>query len=372
MRILYFTRAYAIHDARFLSTLAASPHEVWFLPFFQEGSDAWRLPEGVRLVRWPSPNAPSDGGLEAWLAAMPHFEEILSTVQPDVLHAGPMQPCGFLAALSGFRPFIMMSWGYDILLEAPASDRARWIARYTLRNADMLLCDCRTVREAACEIHPLREDQVVELPWGVDLKAFTPALPGEDPGPGFGWDDAFVILSTRNWEPIYGTEVLLESFRLARRSNGRLRLALLGTGSLASAVRAFASDPEVRGAVHLSGAVALEELPRYFQQADLYMSCSITDGTSVSLLEAFASGLPVLVSDLPANREWVVPGKNGWLGEVGNPGAFAKSLLEAAALDPARRAAIGRANRRMAEERADWLKNFPLVLEAYEKLISRQ
>jgi glycosyltransferase involved in cell wall biosynthesis len=282
-----------------------------------------------------------------------------------------MQPCGFMAALSGFRPFLMMSWGYDILMEALASDRARWIARYTLRHADMLLCDCRAVREAASEIHPLREDQVVELPWGVDLKAFTPASPAEIEGTRFGWDDAFVILSTRNWEPIYGTEVLLESFRLARRSNKRLRLVLLGNGSLAPAVRAFASDPEVHGAAHLSGAVAQEELARFFRQADLYMSCSIVDGTSVSLLEAFASGLPVVVSDLPANREWVLPGKNGWLGEVSNPGAFATALLEAAALDPARRAAIGRANRRVAEVRADWLKNSSSVLEAYERLAGR-
>lgn len=372
MRILYFTRAYSVHDARFLGTLAASPHEVWLLPFFQEGSDAWRLPERVRLARWPASNAPTGGSLEAWTAAMPLLEEILSAVGPDLLHAGPVQPCGFMAALSGYRPFLLMSWGYDILMEAPASDRDRWIARYTLRHADMLLCDCRTVRESASELHPLREDQVVELPWGVDLTAFTPAAPAAGQEPRFGWDDAFVILSTRNWEPIYGTEVLLESFRLARRSNRRLRLVLLGTGSLAPAVRAFASDPEVRGAVHLAGAVAPEELPRYFRRADLYLSCSIVDGTSVSLLEALASELPVVVSNLPANREWVLPGKNGWLGEVGEPGSFAAALLEAAALDTAHRAAIGRANRRVAEERADWLKNSPSLLEAYEKLAGRR
>jgi glycosyltransferase involved in cell wall biosynthesis len=368
MKILYFTRAYTVHDARFLSTLAASPHEVWFLPFFQEGSDAWRLPDGVRLVRWPPANAPSDGGLEAWLAAMSHFEEILSGVRPDVLHAGPMQPCGFMAALSGFRPFLMMSWGYDILMEALASDRARWIARYTLRHADMLLCDCRAVREAASEIHPLREDQVVQLPWGVDLKAFTPADPAEIQGPRFGWDDAFVILSTRNWEPIYGTETLLESFRLAFESNKRLRLVLIGSGSLSSLVRDFVSDPELRGAVHLSGAVAHEELPLYFQQADLYLACSFVDGTSVSLLEAFASGLPVVVSDLPSNREWVLPQKNGWLAPPGQPQDFARAILEAAGQDRGRLDSIGHANRKVAEARADWDANFPRILSAYESL----
>lgn len=368
MRILYFTRAYTVHDAQFLRKLAASPHEIWFLPYLQDGCDGWRLPYGVHLVRWPHPGTPSDGGLETWLESIPQFEEILSTVRPDVLHAGPVQPCGFLAALSGFRPFLMMSWGFDILMEAQASDRARWIARYTLRHADMLLCDSRAVREKASELHAFRNDSVVELPWGVDLKAFTPGSPTEIRGARFGWEDAFVILSTRNWEPIYGTEALLESFRLAHQSNRRLRLVLAGSGSLSSRVRDFASDPQLRGAIHLAGAVAHEELPRYFRQADLYLSCSVVDGTSVSLLEAFASGLPVVVSDLPANREWVRPSENGWLAPVGRMQDFARAILEAASEGRRQLDSIGHANRRVAEARADWDTNFQRVLSAYDSL----
>ena len=368
MRILYFTRAFAVHDAQFLRKLAASHHEVWFLPYSQDGCADWRLPDRVHLVRWPDPNFPAEAGLDGWLASMPRLETILSDVRPDILHAGPIQPCGFMAALSDFHPLLLMSWGSDVLMEAQASDRARWIARYTLQHADMLLCDCRAVREKASELYPLDDARIVELPWGVDLQAFTPVQPAEHRGPRFGWEDAFVILSTRNWEPIYGMEVLLKSFRLAFESNKRLRLVLVGSGSLSHSVRDFASDPELQGAVHLAGAVAHEELPRYFQQADLYLSCSVVDGTSVSLLEAFASGLPVVVSDLPANREWVLPGENGWLEERDNPMAFATAVLEAAALDPGRRAAFGRANRLVAEARADWHKNSRAVLEAYERL----
>ncbi len=95
------------------------------------------------------------------------------------------------------------------------------------------------------------------------------------------------------------------------------------------------------------------------------------DGTSVSLLEALASGLPVVVSDLASNREWVHPGENGWLGEAGNPAAFAAAILEAAALDPGRLTAIGRANRSVAEARADWSENSRSLLEAYERLAGR-
>jgi glycosyltransferase involved in cell wall biosynthesis len=368
MRILYFTRAYAIHDAQFLRKLAVSPHEVWFLPYSPADCADWRLPDRVHLARWPHPNAPLDGNPDGWLASMPHFETILAAVRPDVLHAGPIQPCGFMASLSGFHPLLLMSWGSDVLMEAQASDRARWIARHTLRNADMLLCDCRAVREKAFELHPFDEARIVEVPWGVDLQAFTPGPPAEQRGTRFGWEDAFVILSTRNWEPIYGTEILLNAFRLAFESNKRLRLVLVGSGSLSPYVRNFVSDPELRGAVHLAGAVAHEELPRYFRQADLYLGCSFVDGTSVSLLEAFASGLPVVVSDLPANREWVLPGENGWLATPGRPGGFAEAILEAAAFDSAHLSEIARANRKLATVRADWHANFQKVLSAYDAL----
>ena len=232
----------------------------------------------------------------------------------------------------------------------------------------MLLCDCRAVREKASELHPLEETRILEVPWGVDLQAFAPGPPGERRATRFGWDDAFVILSTRNWEPIYGTEVLLKSFRIAYASNKRLRLVLVGSGSLSDSVRDFVSSPDLKGSVHLAGAVAHEELPRYFQQADLYLSCSVVDGTSVSMLEAFASGLPVVVSDLPAAREWVVPGENGWLAPVGQPKEFARAILETAAQDPPRLASIGLANRKAAEARADWDDNFLRILSGYETL----
>jgi len=133
-------------------------------------------------------------------------------------------------------------------------------------------------------------------------------------------------------------------------------------------VRDFVSDPELRDAVHLAGAVAHEELPRYFQQADLYLSCSFVDGTSVSLLEAFASGLPVVVSDFAANREWVVPDENGWLAPAGQPREFERAILEAAAQDRGRLNSVGHANRKVAEARADWDANFLRVVSAYETL----
>jgi L-malate glycosyltransferase len=101
--------------------------------------------------------------------------------------------------------------------------------------------------------------------------------------------------------------------------------------------------------------------------ADIYISPSHVDGSSVTLMEALASGLPCLVSDIPGNREWVEEGVNGWLFRDGDVDDLAEKILNAI---KSRRSwgRIGKAARKTAEERADWRKNFGKLLETYEKI----
>ena len=111
-----------------------------------------------------------------------------------------------------------------------------------------------------------------------------------------------------------------------------------------------------------------EDMPKWFRTADAYVSCAQSDGTSVSLLEAMATGLPVVVSDIPSNREWVVEAQNGWLASVGSSEEFANRLLRAAQLRPEQRKLFSERNQRIVEERADWDRNFPRLLEMYERI----
>lgn len=89
-------------------------------------------------------------------------------------------------------------------------------------------------------------------------------------------------------------------------------------------------------------------------------------------MEALACGRPVLVSDIPGNREWVRPGTPetpGWLFPDGDEQALAQAILQAAS-QRAQLAHIGQAARRLAEQRADWRKNFNELLRAYDMACS--
>jgi glycosyltransferase involved in cell wall biosynthesis len=98
--------------------------------------------------------------------------------------------------------------------------------------------------------------------------------------------------------------------------------------------------------------------------ADLYISPSHVDGSSVSLMEALASGLPCLVSDIPGNKEWIEDGVNGWLFRDGDVDDLTAKILNAIKNRKSFQE-IGKVARNTAEERADWKKNFGKLLEVY-------
>ena len=114
--------------------------------------------------------------------------------------------------------------------------------------------------------------------------------------------------------------------------------------------------------VQFAGQVRQDDLPDYYCSADLYVSASHSDGSSVSLMEALASGLPAIVSDIPGNREWITPGEQGWLFPDGDDEALASLILQAYRSAPL--PALS-SRRQLAEQRADWPRNFKTI-EAYQ------
>jgi glycosyltransferase involved in cell wall biosynthesis len=183
-----------------------------------------------------------------------------------------------------------------------------------------------------------------------------------------GWEEAFVVLSLRSWEPVYGIDVLLRGFALAAEQSPRLRLMMMGGGSLAPMVHQMIRQHDMADRVTLGGQVSQENLPQVYHSADLYVSASHSDGSSVSLMEALGCGLPVLVSDIPSNREWVTGGEQGWLFPDGDARALCQGILRVLDL-PGGLTKIGEAARARAELRADWQINFKVLERAYEKAV---
>ena len=368
MRVLYFSQDYTVHDHRFLTKLAQSPHEIWYLRFETNPTslETRPIPSSVKVVDWMGNKTYKLQG-RSKLKLFLDFRRAVRQLQPNLIHAGPVQTCGFFVALTGFKPFLLMSWGSDVLSHPGKSMINRLITKFTISRASMITCDCAAVRDRIIELAAYSPDRIIIFPWGVDLEQFRPTPSRIKLREKLNWQHNKVVIASRSLEPLYGIEVFLKAARIIIERNPRVRFIMVGGGSLGPQVEDFIAQHDLKHAIYLAGRVSHDLLPDYFNEADLYVSSSYSDGTSVSLLEAMACGLPAVASDLPSNREWVSPGVNGELVPPGDPEALSLAITEALEQEDRARA-MGEANISIARQKADWNKNFNLLLEAYGRL----
>lgn len=366
-RVLYVSQGYCTHDQRFLERLA-SAHEMWFLPCEETSvQTGLPLPEQIHRIP-PLSECKLSFGTNSWAAAAKRFKEIIHEISPDLVHAGPIPLGGYLTALVGFHPVLMMSWGSDVLAFPDESVSSKEIAQFSLRHCDMAIADCEAVRQRIVELSNLRVERIVTLPWGADLEVFRPKRSSLGIREELGWLDFTVIISTRSLDPMHSPFVLLDAVKQVLKDRIDTRVLIVGDGSLRRAVECFVRENDLCGGVHLASHVSESLLADYFAEADLYVSATECDGSSVSLLQAMACGLAPIVADGYGNSEWIKHGQNGWLYPAGDDQALANAIVRALADGDARRVA-GEANIQIARARADWDRNFPRVLAAYEQLL---
>ncbi len=364
MRVLYFTERDTPHDRRFLNALSDTAYQIYALRMMD---CLLEVPLGVIELDWPG-GTPDWTDWRGWEAGVAQLTDLLDQIQPDLVHAGPVQGPALITALAGFHPLVTMSWGSDLLMRAHRSPWMRHATRYTLARTDLFLGDCQTVADQAVWFG-FDEKRIEIFPWGVDLDHFSPqegSEAAEELRRLLGWEDNFVVFCNRSWAPIYGVDVLAKAFVAASERSDHLRLLLAGQGPQAEHLQRILKPAAEK--VSTPGWIERDQLPGVYNTADLFVSPSHCDGSSISLLEALACGCPVLVSDIPANREWVVPGEAGLLFEDGNVDSLAAHLLHLASMEDL--SLYREQGRLLAEDRADWELNFQKCLDAYQQAIS--
>lgn len=200
---------------------------------------------------------------------------------------------------------------------------------------------------------------------GVDLGRFRR---------GDGGDGA-TILHVGRLVPKKGTEILLRAFALVRATNPDAMLAIVGDGPLRVRLERLVEELGLGSSVALLGALEPDEVVRRMQAATVLAAPSLTarDGDAEGLpnvvVEAMASGLPVVATDHGGIGEAVAEGESGFLVAEGAHEPLAERL--AALLgDAALRARMGAAGRKIAEERFDATRQME-VLEAHYDALAR-
>jgi glycosyltransferase involved in cell wall biosynthesis len=202
-------------------------------------------------------------------------------------------------------------------------------------------------------------NRILTVPYGVDLERFHAAADNpERSGPR--------LLSNRKLEPVYNIETIIDSMAHLTGRFPDTRLLVVGSGSLKRSLLERAKVSSASRSITFLSEVAHARVADLLREYDIYLSMSRSDTTSVSLLEAMACGVFPIVSDIPANHEWIEDGVNGLLVPVEDSAALA-AAIERAWNDRTLRQSAAAANARIISERANWQENMAEVERLFER-----
>jgi phosphatidylinositol alpha-mannosyltransferase len=206
------------------------------------------------------------------------------------------------------------------------------------------------------------------IPNGVDIERFSPTLPAFDE-----WrdPDRVNLLFVGRLDPRKGVHLLIEAMpEVSRRTQGRVRLIVIGDSYLRP--RFEASVPAaVRDRVWFLGHVPKDDLPRWYRSGDIFVSpASGNESFGIVLLEAMASGCPVVASDIPGYRSVVQPDVNGMMFTPGSVESLTDTLVRLVN-DPERRQQLAARGRVRALEFA-WPRVTDQIEAVYREAIAKR
>lgn len=346
MRIATLSNAAVVHTRRWVEHLRSRGHDVRVYSLE-------RGPHELGAIVLPA--APLPGWLRYPLA-VPALRRALSDFRPDLVDAHFVPNYGVMGALLGRHPLSVAAWGSDLLVSGRRDPLQRARAGAVLRAADLVICDSDNLADAALQLGAPRAT-LRAIPWGIDRTRFTPAETRE----------RGLLLSTRMHEAVYDIPALLRGVAPVMQRRPEAFLALAGDGSLLPEHERLAAQLLPAGRYRFLGRLSPGELAGWLDRAELYLSASLSDSTSQSLLEAMAAGAIPVVSDIDGNREWVSPDESARMFAVGDADAIARAI-DAALGDPTWCARARERNMRVIAERGDWQVNFGHIEAAFEAL----
>ena len=363
MKICYIALADSVHTQKWVNYFARRGHKIHL--FSSRPGEGYA--EGVQLHLWAnlSPLFWIASEYISWLLRIIQIRGLIKRVKPDILEAQYVTLYGYLAIASGFHPVVLVVWGSDVLLISKQGRIYRLLTKYSLKKADLVVCDSETVKKELLRLgtDPVRIRMVYN---GIDTQQFSPH-PANELRDRLG---SPVIISTRALRPIYNIEMLIKAIPLVLKQVPQAAFVIVGDGEQRAYLEGLANSLKVSNNVRFTGWIPNAQLPDYLASSDIYVSTSLSDSTSLSLQEAMACELAPVVTDLPANREWIKDGENGFLVPVNDVATLADRIT-CLIKDGETREKFGKTNRKIIQQKAEYQKEMSKMEKLYQQLVKK-
>jgi len=233
--------------------------------------------------------------------------------------------------------------------------QVRWV-RPTLTRAAALIVPSGFL-QAVFAGHGIHADVVPNI---IDLTRFQPGHPSRD-GPH--------IVVTRNLEEIYDIPTAIQAFARIRARHAEARLTVAGSGPCLASLQALCEEERVAESVRFTGQLDNERVADLYREADLLLNPSRVDNMPISLLEAMASGVPVVSTNVGGIPYMVQDGTSALLVPPQDPAALAQAALRIVE-DPDLGARLRRAGLEAAQAYS-WDRVRPRLIGIYGACLGR-
>lgn len=343
----------SVHTWRYLEGIAPHVGEIWLATNAEvpEGRRPANL-AGVLRVDFRFSSFSAVGKLRGWM----------KSVKPDVVHIHQANSVAWHAtrAARGLNiPLMLTTWGSDVLLLPEGNPLMAQMVKSNLTSADMITSDSLYM---AARIRELAGNgkRIAILNYGMDALA--------EPAPSA--TKSRRVLSCRLHKKLYRIDTILRAWAGVEAS-GRYpdwRLTVAASGEESGELQALAATLKLER-VDFTGFVPAAELSALYRDSRVFVSVPKSDATSISLLEAMGHGCLPLLSNLPANLEWVIDGLNGQIAE--DLGRLDAALMQAmdAATDDEKLDEIAMLNRKLISKKALHRDNMAQFAALYGELL---
>ena len=297
--ICFLADANSIHTHRWISPLVERGYGITlvsYTPVKRDLSFSYPVIDLPKMVNWPRLRFLVWG---LWLRAY------LRRLKPDILHAHQLQAAGWLGVLAGYHPFIVSSWGSDLLVEPQRSKFRRRLVKTVLDRSDRLVYTSPPQLDAARSLgYPLEKMRLI--PWGVETRVFCPFPQDKaDTRHRLGIDlDAPLVFSPRGIAPIYQIHRIIQAFEQVRNDCPEARLLLLNSSyqpAYLAELEGFIREHNLQSSViwfTQERTFEMEPMALLYRAADVTVSFPTSEGYGLTVYEAIACGCPTVISNI--------------------------------------------------------------------------
>jgi len=216
---------------------------------------------------------------------------ILKRLGPDVVHGHYLTSGGFASSLAPGVPRIVSAWGSDVYADTKDFLKRQCI-KWAVKHSDVTLGDSDHIVNAVKSLVPRVDARKVIF--GIDTELFKPNPIKHD---------RFRFLSVRATGGVYNSDVIIKAFE---RANLDAELWMQEPNSDGFSIKDYVeSRSELKKKVVWYGRRPYEKMPELYNSCDVGISVPNWDSSSTAVLEAFSSQMPVILSAIPQNDEWI-------------------------------------------------------------------